>query len=330
MTEKEIEAEIKKIPTAIFDLDKFPPANVSAFLNASTKAMSIAQISPFFVTMIAKSGLAFNPYLAGLANVRIDLSGGSSDVVTYNNFKTVFAARLGFIKSMVKTLLPGDNATLVLLKLDKVSYYEKGKQSDLNNKLDDLLTQAKTKAAIATVLPYIISLKSDMSTAFDTKSSQFISVDTDRTKIVELIKVVKIALTSNFGLLLDQYSTNLETVLPYFPISLLYNKVHAPDFLYKNQELIEKPLTPIVYISKLRATKGLWIKVQNFGSEPMQLWRSVNVTTTIPDDAATIGTNETATIFGGDIGVDKAYCLMAGFSGDLQMVNAKFTMRKKK
>ena len=87
MTEKQIEAEIRKIATAIFDIDSFPPENVIAFLNASTKAMSIVPISPFFVTMIAKSGLAFNPYIAGVATVRTDLSGGSSDVVTYNSFQ---------------------------------------------------------------------------------------------------------------------------------------------------------------------------------------------------------------------------------------------------
>ena len=328
--DKNIKNQIKKIDTALLDFDGFPLSNQVSFLKACMIANAREPITPAIQVVIDRSAIPFGNLIAAYSGNNIDISGGSSMVEAFNEVRKGVPARIDLIKTMVKGLMPNNKVVLIALKLDKVTRYRRMSQADLFTTVQEMFTTAKTYSALTTVLPLITSLVNDVDNPLTSKQEQFININSDRKKMIKLVEAAQNCLIANYGSFLTMFFDKLENIIEYFPIILLYNKVHAPGYLTKKQDLVESPLTPIVHISKLKVTNSCWVKIENFDSRPMRVWRSINVSTTIPEDAPTVGANSVETFYAGDMGVDDAYCLMAGFTLPLDTAKAKFSIRNKR
>jgi len=331
LTEIEIADGIRKIVTAISNMHNFPLSKVIEFVNACDVANRRIPITSDIQKIIDRSVVPFAAINASVLSLDADKLSGSSQVVIYNEMRSGFILRLEDIKDAVQQIMGRDKATFVLLQLDKISDYYHFSQGNLLAVMKAMeVNAAKTPLLVAVVLPMITALKDDVENPSKAKQKQFVIINSDRLKMSPVITALKSCLKANLGSYLIIYCDDDERILENFPISVLYSNVHAPEYLSKNQDLIEKPIVNIVHLSKLKITNSSWVKVENFGSKPIRLWRSIKVSTVCPEDAPTINANTNDTIYVGNMGVDDAFCLMAEFTDPLDMVKVKFSVRKKK
>ena len=327
---KDVKSELKKIHTSVLDFELFPLELGIEFLLEHDLANRRLPITPAIQEIIDSSSVAFTILRNAVLGKNVDISERGALVVIFNQMRGSFTVRLDDVKMAVKTAVPHNKAILVTLNLDKTSDYSHFTQSKLLTTLEEMLVTATSKPEVVSVLPMISSLLDDVRNPLKAKIKQFVAIYTDRKKLVKIIDDAQACLISNYGSYLVIYNKTPERIPEYFPIYILHGNVHAPGYLYNNQELIEKPTSPIVNISKLKTTKSSIVKAQNFGSEPFRLWRAETLSIEIPEDAPTVPGNTIISFNGSELGVDKATFLMAGFPLPLDMVKAKFTATQRK
>ncbi len=331
MTEKEINAMLAKTGTAIYSIQRFPLPKIVEFLNACDTANHRVPISSKIQEIITRSTIPFAQIIAAHTTKGSDILMGSSDVVIFNAVRGGFYVKLNDIIGEVKHVKPHNKAVLVSLGLDKITKFYQYSQADLLQAMVYMeVNAAKETALAATVLPMINALKEEVKDPLSAKRVQFINIDADRKAMPALLKALRICLIANFGTLLIEFCNDLERVFEYLPISILFTNVHAKGYLKVNQELVESPSDPIVFISKLPTTKNSIIKVENFDSRPMRVWRSEGIATVCPPNAKTVEGYSTADIDALDMGTNDATCLMCEFDLPLNTAKAKFTVTTKK
>lgn len=326
--QKVLRQTLRETETDIMIIENFPLEMVIEFIFEHEIANHRAPITPAIQVIITDSTPDFAALRTAVLGKNVDLSQRGAKVVIFNEMRGGFMVRLDDVKMAIKTAAPHNKAVLVATKLDKISDFYDYTQAQLLTTMQEMLIAATANPDLVTTLPLISSLVDDVENPMRAKIAQFLSVKTDREKLVELIDNAQASLIGNYGAYLNIYKRKLERVPEYFPINVLHRNVHAEDFVYKNQDLVEKPISPIINLSKFTVTKNTWIKAVNSGSEPIKLWRSKTISTKVPEDASTLEGNSTGMFYGGDLGVDDATYFMLGFTGDLDMVKAMFTKRR--
>ncbi len=324
---KVLRQTLRETETDLMIIETFPLERVIEFILEHEMANHRAPITPAIQVIITDSTPDFAALRIAVLGKNVDLSERGAQVVIFNEMRGGFMVRLDDVKMAVKTAAPHNQSVLVATKLDKISDFYTYTQAQLLTTMQEMLIAATANPDLVTTLPLISSLVDDVKDPLSAKIAQVLALTTDREKLVELVDNAQASLIGNYGAYLNIYKRKLERVPEYFPISVLHKNVHADDFVFSNEEIVDKPTEPIVNISKLRATKGKWVKVQNFGSLPMRVWRSLTISTVIPEDAPTVNPNEDKIFGGSELGVDDATFLMAGFSLPLDMQKAKFTTR---
>lgn len=325
---KEVKQEIRETETALLNIENFPLERVIEFIFEHELANHRLPITAAIQKIIDDSTPDFAALRIAVLGKNVDISGKSAMVVVFNELLSGFMERLDDVKTAVKTDDPHNKATLVSLNLYKTSDFYHFTQAKLLTTMEEMLITATANPVLVTALPLISSLRDDVKNPLSAKITKFLSVKTDRDKLVELVDNAQASLIGNYGAYLNIFKKTLQRVPEYFPISTLHRSVHAEDFVFKNEELVEKPTAPVININKFPVTKKTWIKGENFGSEPIKLWRAKTISDIIPEDASTLEGNSTGFYYGGDLGVDDATYFMLGFTGDLDMVKAKFTKRR--
>jgi len=236
---KETRANLKAIYSVITYLEKFPLPKIKGLVTDHSIWLQKDTITPEMQILVDRSLPVFGPLLAAISAQEIDKSGGSADVVSFDEIFVTLPARVDRIKTMVKNLMQGNNAILVFLNLDKVNYYYKGKQAEIVAKLANLVVKITATPVLSTVIPVATALKSDVSGSYDIKHKKFDEIKDDRTNMMPLIIDAKIMLIRNFGALNDNLWENLANVCNYFPIADMNAEVHLATFLLKNEYFIK-------------------------------------------------------------------------------------------
>ncbi len=331
MTEKEINAQLGKTGTAMYTIQRFPLPKIVEFLNACDTANHRLPISARLQTIITRSATIFANVIAANTTKSTDILTGSSDVVIFNAVRSEFYITLADIKREVGNAMPHNKAVLVSLQLNKISVFRHLSQADLLQAMVNMELNAGKETALAlTVLPMITALKLEVKNPLTSKRLQFIAIEADRRRMPLILKALRVCLIANFGAFQEEFCEDLEKVFDYLPISILYSSVHSEDYIGVNQEVVENPSTPIVFISKLPTTKSSIIKVVNFSNYPFWVWRSKGVATVRPGNAPCVEGNSTGVFEALDIGTNDATCLMAEFPLPLNMAKVKFTVTRKK
>ncbi len=232
---KETRAKLKAIYSVLIYLEKFPLPLIKILMANHAIWLQKGPITAEMQILVDRTLPVFSPLDLAISTKEIDISGGSADVVSFDEIFVTLPARVDRIKTMVKNLMQGNKAILVFLNLDKVNYYYKGKQAEIVDKLSNLVVKITATPVLSTVIPVATALKSDVSGSYDIKHKKFDEIKDDRTNMMPLIIDAKIMLIRNFGALNDNLWENLANVCNYFPIADMNAEVHLQTFLLKNE-----------------------------------------------------------------------------------------------
>ena len=230
-----IRRRLRLIYAALLILEKYPQSKVKALLIAHLAWLSRTPITPAIQVLLDRAIIAFGPFETAVSVKTIDISGGSADVVSFDEMKVTLPARIDEIKTMVKSLMKGNKAILKFLDLDNVGIFYLGKQSDIFENITNLETKITATPALVTVIPLATALKNDVKNPLKAKSDQFDDIKDDRTDITPLILDAKMILIRNFGALSDIFWENLAKVVDYFPVEDLDPATHTDTFLPINK-----------------------------------------------------------------------------------------------
>ena len=203
--QKVLRQTLRETETDIMIIENFPLEMVIEFIFEHEIANHRAPITPAIQVIITDSTPDFAALRTAVLGKNVDLSQRGAKVVIFNEMRGGFMVRLDDVKMAIKTAAPHNKAVLVATKLDKISDFYDYTQAQLLTTMQEMLIAATANPDLVTTLPLISSLVDDVENPMRAKIAQFLSVKTDREKLVELIDNAQASLIGNYGAYLNIY-----------------------------------------------------------------------------------------------------------------------------
>ena len=328
--DNEARLTLRQIENILLGLEDFPDFRISPFCVAHKAALNTLPTSIDKTAMLAQFITADDAYQAGISKRDISIYGRSEDVVLFTDQEKKLSKRMSVIKRLVLDI-SDERSTLVFFNMTNLKFYTQGRQWDIVKNIRGLSVQMASRPDYTTVVPIVDALLADLGGIFGTKTDQVTLVDKNKEDIDPLVQNLKAALFFNKGKLTTMFSTDQTRLFLFFPKDIMLGKmVHPEDYVKTNQVFIVDPPSSIINVPKPAFNKRSIIIIDNLGPDPIQAYKSITISSVIPEDAINIlGFSKFVGVIG-EMGSDLADNLMLAFPGLLANVKVRITIKKPK
>jgi hypothetical protein len=275
-------------------LNSYPQERIDAFCQAHLLALKNDPSTPAKILMISDFEAVLDPFYLGITVKHSDLGQRKTAIKVIKNKKTFIIDELSDLVTKINTITNNNSDIITEFGLNDFYSFYTGKDFDILRRFAELKYNITAKAILSTLVVQATTLETTIGLLYTTKHDKKDDVRLDISILLPLVDPIGKAMILNFCALHKDNIDNLDAIRRYYPVELMDLDTNDPNFLRKNQWLVELAAMQIINDPRIIFKFTDSLKIQSYlTGDAMVFLSDTPNPTEIPSRAILISAGQT-------------------------------------